>query len=274
MLESDETRAMFWEPHATKACRRYRDFVYLFLDGKGGEVGMPWNEGACGRQTDSNGIYTKTYSSCRFTQSLQATPQIFQVQPRAGHTLPGETSVDNKGAKTSVAPGDEIVVSGRLCFGDTVDNTLKDSEGNLLMPGDEYQEVLNEVISRDYVPSSTNNDKELRQAALGMMSRVSLGPDFSCELRTRSDEDDEEGLLYPAPNEAVKWGKLQDSPSRGGYQSFNRGAHHYCTDSAFVCRIPDDIPSGKYPLNFLYGRGVEGAPAAHGIARAAQTAAR
>ena len=264
MLESDETRAMFWEPHATKACRRYRDFVYLFLDGKGGEVGMPWNEGACGRQTDSNGIYTKTYSSCRFTQSLQATPQIFQVQPRAGHTLPGETSVDNKGAKTSVAPGDEIVVSGRLCFGDTVDNTLKDSEGNLLMPGDEYQEVLNEVISRDYVPSSTNNDKELRQAALGMMSRVSLGPDFSCELRTRSDEDDEEGLLYPAPNEAVKWGKLQDSPSRGGYQSFNRGAHHYCTDSAFVCRIPDDIPSGKYPLNFLYGRGVEGAPAAHG----------
>ena len=177
---------------------------------------MPWNEGACGRQTDSNGIYTKTYSSCRFTQSLQATPQIFQVQPRAGHTLPGETSVDNKGAKTSVAPGDEIVVSGRLCFGDTVDNTLKDSEGNLLMPGDEYQEVLNEVISRDYVPSSTNNDKELRQAALGMMSRVSLGPDFSCELRTRSDEDDEEGLLYPAPNEAVKYGKLQDSPSRGG----------------------------------------------------------
>ena len=95
-LTLDETRHMSFESHASKGCALQRSWVYLPIDGKGGEVGSPWNEGKCGRQTDSEGIYTKHWRDCRFEQSVQGTPQIFQVQPRAGHTLAGETSVDNK----------------------------------------------------------------------------------------------------------------------------------------------------------------------------------
>ena len=212
--------------------------VYLWIDGQGGWLGSAWNGG-------ENAYCVRVDAwHCDHCMGMGSSPRIRRVEPAA------------------VGPGEEITVTGNLCF---ADGWRKWSLGGGSGAG---TKTMREEFVKMVSTGQTDALGDIRTAALEGVSYVELGPGVRCELTKPGAKSGTARDYYPTSFTKYAALGLTGRDATAGEKYELRVLYNYhlangkktgrwaneCPEVQFQCRVPDSAPEGKYLPEMLTGQ--------------------